>query len=103
MWKWISLTIGFIVGCGAASAFLVAPVWLIGGVLGGSFGLVTGLVSDARRFPRPAVYGVLGAALGAPLGCGAVWFAYSSRDSFSGGGLAGMTLGRIRGRGSFLN
>ena len=93
MWKWILLIVGFLVGCGVASSYLATPIWLIGGVLGGCFGLAAGLGLDARRFPWLAVCGVLGTAVGAPLGCALFWFIWSSRDSFSGGGLAGMTLG----------
>ena len=33
VWKWMLLVVGFVAGCLAASAYLVAPVWLIGGVV----------------------------------------------------------------------
>jgi len=96
MWKIILAIAGAVVACvtvGAMVQFCPLLVYLLAGLVGGSFGLLLGMMADARRIYWKPVLGILGLMLGAPAGGVLVWMIAAPFDSFSGGGLAGLFLG----------
>jgi hypothetical protein len=96
MWRTLLGIVGFGLGMALAGTMIqFCPVWLLllAGLLGASIGLLTGMVIDARAVAWQAVLGLFGLLFGAPLGGMLVWYFGSFRDTFSGGGLAGLFVG----------
>ena len=101
MFKFILGLAGVLVGCALVRSFSHSPdplfnfIWFDtpAALMGGSIGLLLGLMLDARRISWKSLAGILGMPGGAVIGFEAVRRLVAPHDSFSGGGLAGMAIG----------